>query len=133
MHLCQIACDLPRNVLQAICARFNDRMPDALYIFTSFFDRPEFGTIMESQSCLPYRGFTVDVRVKRSPTLAGLRSRYSVSWVVLGSAPLSTAVASLPESVTFVSADAAFLYAERQAHRFIDRHSDDPADDTTAT
>ena len=87
---------------------------------------------MESQSCLPYRGFTIDVRVKRSLTPAGLRGRYSVSWIVLGSAPLSTAVASLPENVTFLSTEAAFLYAERQAHRFIDRPSNDPADDTVA-
>jgi hypothetical protein len=84
---------------------------------------------MEDQSCLPYRGFSIDVRVKRSQSIAGARCRYAVSWSVLDSHPLSTAVTSLPVDVSFLSPEAAFVYAEHQAQRFIDLHTDNPADD----
>jgi hypothetical protein len=91
--------------------------------------------MMQNQSCVPYRGYTIDVRViqTKSPSLDGLQLRYAVSWSILTAAPLASAVASLPEHLNFLSAEAAFAYAERQARLFIDGCSIDPARDGAAT
>ena len=86
---------------------------------------------MERQSCMPYRGFTVDVRVvaSKSPSLDGSQLRFSVGWSVLSSDPLATPVVSLPEELSFLSPEAGFAYAERQAKRFIDGCISDMRDD----
>ena len=86
---------------------------------------------MGTQSCTSYRGFAIDITIKRAPSFAGVRNRYQVSWSVQGAAAIS--VAGLPEHVSFLSQDTAFEYAERLAHRFIDRHTTDSADTCTAT
>jgi hypothetical protein len=83
---------------------------------------------METQSCASYRGFAIDIKVTRPPSFSGVRSRYLVSWSVKGEHPSATLVAGLPEHISFLSQDAAFVYAERLAHRFIDRHTTDPDD-----
>ncbi|WP_075583610.1 hypothetical protein [Caballeronia zhejiangensis] len=77
---------------------------------------------MENLSCVPYRGYTIDVRVvtSKSPSLDGQQVRYAVSWSILSSDPRATPVISLPEQLNFLTPEAGFKYAERQAKRFID-------------
>jgi hypothetical protein len=77
---------------------------------------------VDNQSCLPYRGYTIDVRVaaSRSPSLDGSQVRYAVSWSILSADPVATPVFSLPEQLHFLSPEGGFAYAERQAKRFID-------------
>jgi hypothetical protein len=90
---------------------------------------------MQNQSCVPYRGYTIDVRViqTKSPSLDGQQLRYAVSWLILPAASPASAIASLPEHLNFLSAEAAFAYAERQARRFIDGCNSDPELDGAAT
>ncbi|KAA0999985.1 hypothetical protein FVF58_41030 [Paraburkholderia panacisoli] len=90
---------------------------------------------MQNQSRVPYRGYTIEVRVTqtKSPSLDGQQLRYTVAWLILSAAPLTSAIASLPEHLNFLSAEAAFAYAERQARRFIDGCKIDPALDGAAT
>ncbi|WP_248321993.1 hypothetical protein [Caballeronia sp. Sq4a] len=77
---------------------------------------------MENQSCVPYRGYTIDVRVvtSKTPSLDGQQIRYAVSWSILSFDTGSAPIVSLPEQLNFLSPDAGFRYAERQAKRFID-------------
>ncbi|PTB24225.1 hypothetical protein C9I56_35040 [Paraburkholderia caribensis] len=77
---------------------------------------------MQTQSCTPYRGFSIDVRVTTNSvdSIYGTDLRYSVSWSILSSSPLATPVASLPEQLNFLSPAAAFSYGERRARTFID-------------
>jgi hypothetical protein len=77
---------------------------------------------MQNQSCAPYRGFTIDVRIKANNvvSLNGKELRYSVSWSILSSDLPATAVTSLPQQLDFLSREEAFSYAERRAHTFID-------------
>jgi hypothetical protein len=93
------------------------------------------GIIVENQSCVPYRGYTIDVQVVRnkSPSLDGQQLRYAVSWTILGFDPLATPVLSLPEQLNFLSPEAGFAYAERQAKRFIDGCINDPGTDVAPT
>jgi hypothetical protein len=90
---------------------------------------------MQNQCCVPYRGYTIDVRVTqtKSPSLDGPQLRYAVSWSIVPAAPLTSAIASLPEHLNFLSAEAAFAYAERQARLFIDGCNIDPSRDGAAT
>ncbi|WP_175946347.1 hypothetical protein [Caballeronia sp. BCC1704] len=82
---------------------------------------------MENQSCVPYRGFTIDVRVvaSKSPSLDGHQARYAVSWTIGSFDSGATPVVSLPEQLNFLTPDDGFKYAERQAKRFIDGCADD--------
>jgi hypothetical protein len=77
---------------------------------------------MQTQSCTPYRGFSIDVRVTTNniDSIYGTDLRYSVSWSTFSSDPLATPVVSLPEQLNFLSRAAAFLYGERRARTFID-------------
>ena len=77
---------------------------------------------MENQSCVPYRGYTIDVRVvaSKSPSLDGQQVRYAVSWTIVSFDSGATPVVSLPEQLNFLTPDDGFRYAERQAKRFID-------------
>jgi hypothetical protein len=90
---------------------------------------------MDSHSCLPYRGYTVDLVVKtsRAPPLDGEELRYSVSWSIRSEDPCDATVVSSPEQLNFPSPDAACTYGERQAQRFIDTCVDDPSMKKTET
>ncbi|MGY6129142.1 hypothetical protein ACW9YV_27920 (plasmid) [Paraburkholderia strydomiana] len=87
---------------------------------------------VDNQSCLPYRGYTIDVRIaaNRSPSLDGSQVRYAVSWSILSADPLATPVLSLPEQLNFLTPDAGFAYGERQAKRFIDGCVEYPVDNS---
>lgn len=54
---------------------------------------------MENQSCVPYRGYTIDVRVvaSQSPSLDGQQVRYAVSWTIASFDSGASPVISLPE------------------------------------
>lgn len=86
---------------------------------------------MENVSCVPYRGYTIDVRVasSKTPSIDGQQLRYAVSWCVASSAPDATPIVSLPEQLNFLSPDAGVRYAERQAKRFIDGCVNDEKDE----
>ncbi|WP_460910924.1 hypothetical protein [Paraburkholderia jirisanensis] len=91
---------------------------------------------MQNQSCAPYRGYIVDVKVSpsKSASLGGQQLRFAVSWLILSEDHSASLIASLPEQLNFLSHDAAFAYAERQAQRFIDGCYIDPvAGDAAAT
>ncbi|WP_250501311.1 hypothetical protein [Caballeronia sp. GAWG1-5s-s] len=77
---------------------------------------------MKNQSCLPYRGYTIDVRVvsSKAPSLDGQEVRYAVSWSILSFDSDAAPIVSLPEQLNFLTPDEGFRYAERQAKRFID-------------
>ncbi|MPW22998.1 hypothetical protein GCT13_41025 [Paraburkholderia sp. CNPSo 3157] len=77
---------------------------------------------MNTQSCAPYRGFNVDVRVITSNTVSrnGQERRYSVSWSIASTETTASSIDSLPEQFAFLSWDSAFSYGERRAHVFID-------------
>ncbi|MDR5736171.1 hypothetical protein QCE47_28055 [Caballeronia sp. LZ025] len=77
---------------------------------------------MENESCVPYRGYTIDVRVvsRHAPSINGQQLRYAVSWSILSCDADAARVVSLPEQLNFLTPDAGFRYAERQAKRFID-------------
>jgi hypothetical protein len=87
---------------------------------------------VDNQSCLPYRGYTIDVRVatNREPSLDGSQVRYAVSWSILSNDALATPVLSLPEQLHFLTPDAGFAYGERQAKRFIDGCVEYPVDNS---
>jgi hypothetical protein len=90
---------------------------------------------MKSQTCAPYRGYTVDVKVStlKSNSLGGLQLRFSVSWSIFSRTHSGSVIASLPRQLNFLTHDAAFAYAERQARRFIDGcHIDPPVKGTAA-
>ncbi len=82
---------------------------------------------MGNQSCVSYRGYTIDVRVvsSKAPTLNGQQLRYAVSWSVLSFDPGCAPVLSLPEQLNFLTSDACFRYAEREAKSFIDGYLND--------
>ncbi|SAL38216.1 hypothetical protein AWB72_03878 [Caballeronia concitans] len=82
---------------------------------------------MENQSCVPYRGYTIDVRVvaSQSPSLDGQQVRYAVSWTIASFDSGASPVISLPEQLNFLTLDNGFRYAERQAKRFIDGCAND--------
>lgn len=86
---------------------------------------------MENQSCVPYRGYAIDVRVVAGETasLNGKQRRYAISWMVLSVELSSTPIFSLPENLHFLTPDAGFAYAERQAKRFIDGCINDERED----
>ena len=76
---------------------------------------------MQNQSCVPYRGYTIDVRVipSKSTILGGQQIRFAVSWAI-HSSDHASAIASFPEQVNFLSSEAALVYAEKKAKLFID-------------
>jgi hypothetical protein len=76
---------------------------------------------MKMQSCTPYRGFHVDIKVvpNESSMMEG-RPRYSVSWIIRPQDLLARPVLRLSERFNFLSPDAAFRYAESHAKSFID-------------
>jgi hypothetical protein len=76
---------------------------------------------MKMHSCMPYRGFHIDINVVTSESawMEG-RLRYSVSWVIRPPDPLARPVLSLSERFNFLSRDAASTYAESHAKSFID-------------
>jgi hypothetical protein len=90
---------------------------------------------MQNQSCVPYRGYTIDVRVTptRSPSLNGQQLRYAVSWVIISADPPASTIANIPENLNFLTPEAAFAYAERQARRFIDGCNIETVVDIAAT
>lgn len=90
---------------------------------------------MENQSCVPYRGYTIDVRVacSKTPSIDGQQLRYAVSWCVVFPAPDATPIVSLPEQLNFLSPDAGVRYAERQAKRFIDGCINDEDENSQST
>ncbi|MBP0596308.1 hypothetical protein J8I87_43385 [Paraburkholderia sp. LEh10] len=77
---------------------------------------------METQSCAPYRGFSIDLTVTSNNVISidGKEYRYSVSWSVRSSGTHSTPIASLPAEVDFMTPDEAFSYGETRAQVFID-------------
>jgi hypothetical protein len=74
------------------------------------------------QSCKPYRGYAIEVRVVPSHVIAfsGMQRRYAVSWSIYSTDDGIAPVASFPERVDFISHDGAFLYGEKRAQAFID-------------
>jgi hypothetical protein len=74
------------------------------------------------QSCKPYRGYAIEVRVTPSHVIAfrGMQRRYAVSWSIYSADDGIAPVASFPERVDFISHDGAFLYGEKRAQAFID-------------
>lgn len=77
---------------------------------------------MESHSCVSYRGYTIDVHIlrNRSLTLDRQQLRFAVSWTILSSDPLVSAIVRFPEQINFLSPAAGVVYAERHAKKFID-------------
>lgn len=77
---------------------------------------------MESHSCVSYRGYTIDVHIlrNRSLTLERQQLRFAVSWTILSSDPLVSAIVRFPEQINFLSPAAGVAYAECQAKKFID-------------
>lgn len=90
---------------------------------------------MESHSCSPYRGYTIDVQVgrSRSLTLDGQQLRYSVSWTISSFEPLAKPILSFPEQLNFLSPGAGVAYGERQAKRFIDGYINDRSRDVASS
>lgn len=76
---------------------------------------------MSAQTCAPYRGYRIDVQVTPSQSIAfsGVQRRYTVLWSIF-SYDETAQPASFPETVEFLSRDAAFRYGEKRAHAFVD-------------
>ncbi|WP_233839010.1 hypothetical protein [Paraburkholderia sp. ZP32-5] len=77
---------------------------------------------MSSQSYVPYRDCSIEVRVTlaKSHALGGISRRFRVSWSVVLPAQQNREVASFPEQLDFLSEQQAFKYGEKRAHTFID-------------
>ena len=77
---------------------------------------------MSSQSCSPYRGFAIDVRVTPARSHALMRTCrcYRVSWAVSAREDPDREMASFSEQFEFLTEHEAFNYAEKRAHAYID-------------
>ena len=75
-------------------------------------------------SCQPYRGYPIEVRVSISPVISLScmpRRHYKVSWSVRSVDDAATSVTSVDEQTDFISYCGAHDYGERRAREFVDR------------
>jgi len=78
---------------------------------------------VRDDSCQPYRGLTVRVRVAEDNALSfnGIEPRYTVSWYVhRGHFLPENVIASYAEHVEFACPEEAVAYGRRRAHTFVD-------------
>ena len=77
---------------------------------------------MLCQSCVPYRGYGIQLTVTELEIASfnGAERRFTVVWSINREGPLANIIASFPEPVEFTSSDEALRYAEGRAHTFVD-------------
>lgn len=79
---------------------------------------------MSDQTCLPYRGLGVRVRVAENAAISfnGVEPRYTVTWYVhkLGHFLPEDVIASYADPLEFAYPEEAVAYGQRRANTFVD-------------
>jgi hypothetical protein len=79
--------------------------------------------IMLCQSCMPYRGYAIHIKVTEHYTTSfnGTEQRYIAVWSIhRNDDPMASTFATFPEPLAFISIGEALDYAQARAHTFID-------------